>query len=198
MKKGFGVEVGGRLRAPAPAGLLRGMDREPRSARGHASRPGLSGGTPDAFQMAKDHPEVVSRCLRLKKLGNGYRGTHRRTGDSPGQPPGGGILQAPRKNGTFGPFGEDQMGPGMPPTKPCGGRQACPFPISSTAMSSWPCAIRKHTPSWKGVWSQTGGWTSPSREFEDHFEEEQVGHSTSLHAQIKGAGNLLGGAAGQV
>ena len=69
---------GGRLRRrrprrdprPAATPLLRRVDREPRAARRSCSRRPDLLGRASAFDVARDHPDLVTRALALKKAGN--------------------------------------------------------------------------------------------------------------------------------
>ena len=60
-------------------------------------------------------------------------------------------------------------------------------------MSSWPCHIRTGTRSRMGRSRPTAGLTFTAAEFEEHVIEEQVPHSTALHARLAGRGAYLTG-----
>ena len=92
-----GAGDGGRVRGrdrrradprPAPAALLRRVDREPQPARVHAARarlPRLRG----RVEMARDHPEIVEQGLQMKKAGQ--------RADDAGRRPRGPSDQRPRR-----------------------------------------------------------------------------------------------------
>ena len=181
---------GGRLRRrgrrpgarAAADALLRRVGREPRAARLHAARAGLPRATPTAFEMARDHREVVEGALQLKKAGNelmrviGGREIH------PINVRVGGFYRAPTRA---------ELAPVVEQLE-----RAREFAIEAVSFTaSLPCpdfeedfvfvALRDpdvYAIEGGRLVSSTGLDLAPSQ-YDEHVVEEHVEHSTALHSQ---------------
>lgn len=149
-------------------------------------------GYQDVLAMAKDHPAAVKQALELKKLGNdimillGGREIH------PINVRVGGFYRVPRK-AEFAPLVERLKR----------GRDAALDMVRFAASLECPdfeqdyefVALRhpEEYPLNEGRIVSSRGLNISVREFEEHFVEEQVAHSTTLHSSIKGRGAYLVG-----
>ncbi len=149
-------------------------------------------GYADAIALAKDHPDVVKRALRLKKIGNdlmillGGREIH------PINVKVGGFYRAPSR-GELSPLIEDLKW----------ARDAALETVRFTATLDFP----DFEPGYEFValshptdYAITEGRISSSRgldidvsEYEQHFAEEHVPHSNALHSHLKARGAYLVG-----
>ncbi len=144
-------------------------------------------GYQDAIQLAKDHPEVVNEGLRLKKIGNeivtllGGREIH------PINVKVGGFYKLPTKK-DFNSLLENLKW----------ARTAAHSMIKLTSTLTYPdfeqdyefVALRHpdEYPFNEGRIVSNKGLDIDVADFEKHFEEEQVEHSTSLHCKLKERG----------
>lgn len=145
-------------------------------------------GYQDAFQMAKDHPKEVEMGLKLKKIGNqivtviGGREIH------PINVRVGGFYKAPRKKDLLAMVESLQWA-----------RDAALKAVKFVASLPMPefefdyeyVALRHENeyPFNEGRLISNKGLDIDIVEFDDHFQEEHVKHSTSLHAHLKERGN---------
>ncbi|MFH1699877.1 MAG: Ni/Fe hydrogenase subunit alpha [Candidatus Zixiibacteriota bacterium] len=149
-------------------------------------------GYDDAIKMAKDHPDIVKRALKLKKIGNdlmiklGGREIH------PINVRVGGFYKVPTRK---------DLGSFLAPLK-----WALEFSHETVEIVSgfeFPNLERdyefvslRHSdeyPICEGDIVSNKGIDIPIDKFLDFFEEYQVKHSTSLHARIKERGDYLVG-----
>ncbi|UCD94257.1 MAG: Ni/Fe hydrogenase subunit alpha [Candidatus Zixiibacteriota bacterium] len=149
-------------------------------------------GYEDAIQMAKDHPELVKKALRLKKIGNdlmillGGREIH------PINVKVGGFYKVPTKK---------QLEEHIEPLK-----WALEFALETvkvTATLPFPDLERDYEfvslhhpeeyPLCEGKLVSNKGVDITIDDFLKCFEEEHVEHSTSLHARVKARGDYLVG-----
>lgn len=144
-------------------------------------------GYQDSIQLAGDHPEVVKQALELKKLGNdlvtliGGREIH------PINVRVGGFYRAPSK---------EELNTLLERLK--WGQGAAHDMIKLTSTFDFPdfeqdyeyVALRHpdEYPFCEGRLVSNKGLDIDIDEFEDHFEEQHVEHSTSLHSVIRGRG----------
>jgi len=144
-------------------------------------------GYADAIQMAKDYPKVVQRALQLKKIGNevvtllGGREIH------PINLRVGGFYKVPT---------EEQLASLVPRLK--WASEAAAETVKWVGAFRFPkfeqdyefVALRHSNeyPFNEGRLVSNKGLDVPIRDYEDHFLEEQVQHSTSLHSIIKERG----------
>ena len=116
----------------------------------------------------------------------------RRPRDPPGQRPGRRLL--PRSDqARAGAPAEPLRRAATPRWTPCAGWPGSTFRTSSRTTSSWRSATRSlpHR-RWAGS-SRPAGSTSRAAEFEEHVVEDQVPHSTALHARLRDRGAYLAG-----
>ena len=184
---------GGRLRrggrrpdpGAAAAAVLRRVDREPRAARLHAPRarlPRLPERGRDGARPPRDRR--AARC-ELKKAGNAIDARRRRPRDPPGQRPRRRLL--PRAHARRARAGgrRSSSGRASSPARPCAAPRRCRSPTSRRTTSSSRCATPTTTRSRAGGSSRAPASTSRPREYDEHFVEEQVPHSTALHSRLR-------------
>jgi coenzyme F420-reducing hydrogenase alpha subunit len=149
-------------------------------------------GYEDAIKMAKDYPEIVRRGLQLKKIGNdlvillGGREIH------PISPRVGGFYKVPTRN---------QLEEMVEPLK--WALEAALETVKWTATLPFPDLERDYEfvslrhpdeyPLCEGHIVSNKGIDIDIGEFLNHFEEEHVEHSTSLHSRVKERGEYLVG-----
>lgn len=149
-------------------------------------------GYESAIEMAKDHPEIVERGLQLKKVGNaiiealGGREIH------PINVKVGGFYKVPSRR-EFGKLCE--------PLK--WARDAAVDTVRWTAGLDFPDFERKYEfvalrhgdeyPMNEGRIVSSAGLDADVRDYESHFEEKQVTHSTALHSAKRDGGSYFVG-----
>jgi len=149
-------------------------------------------GYPDAIRMAKDHPRIVQQGLELKKLGNeiisflGGRAIH------PINVRVGGFYRTPTRM-EFGPLSERLKR----------GRDVCREAVQWTRtlpMREYPRDYEFVALQHPGEYAMNEGrivsnraLNITAREYDAHFEEQQVPYSNALHSMIKGRGTYLTG-----
>ena len=149
-------------------------------------------GMQDAFEIAKDHPEVVTKALTLKKLGNeileviGGRAVH------PVNLKVGGFFQAPRKQAVralIEPL-KRAIEDAVALTRVFGGFD---FP---DYVWDYTCVSLRHPDEYaihEGRIVSNRGLDIAVSEFADHFLEEHVEHSNALHGMTRdGKAYLVG------
>ncbi len=149
-------------------------------------------GYEDAIQMAKDHPQIVNQGLQLKKLGNdivnlvGGREIH------PINPRVGGFYKVPERKDFAGLLERLKWGieASLETIK---WSATLPFPDYE---KDYEFVALSHPDEYainEGRIISSGGLDIRADEFLDYFAEEQVKHSTSLHAGLKNGGIYLVG-----
>ena len=149
-------------------------------------------GYESALHMAKDHPEVVTKSLALKRTGNaivtrvGGREIH------PVNVRVGGFYRAPSKA---------ELAPLVPELQE--GRRIAEELLDLAAGLTFPdyevdyefVALRHPTdyPLNEGRIVSSRGLDIPVSDYEAHFVEEQVKHSNALHSRLKGRGHYFVG-----
>ncbi len=149
-------------------------------------------GYPDAIAMAKDHGELVKRGLRMKKIGNaliervGGRAVH------PVNTRVGGFYRAPTR-ADLASFVTDLSW----------GRDAARESLRVLSKLAFPAFERDYEfvsaaqpglyPIETGRIVSSGGMDIATDEYEQHFEETHVAHSTALHSAIRGRGPYFTG-----
>src|SRR5690606_37282740 len=147
-------------------------------------------GYPDAIHLARDHRERVEAGLAIKKAGNaivalvGGREVH------PVNVRVGGFYRAPTRAelATLEPGLERARARALAALEWAG-----TFPFPSTTVEHELVALRHPTeyPMNEGRIASTRGLDCAAEEYDQHMVEEQVPHSTALHARMKGRGRYL-------
>ncbi|MBM4125661.1 MAG: Ni/Fe hydrogenase subunit alpha, partial [Nitrospira sp.] len=148
-------------------------------------------GYDSAIAMAKDHPDLVSRGLRIKKTGNrimtvlGGRSVH------PVSVRVGGFSRVPLRR-ELEALKEDLLW----------ARDAAVETVRWVAGFEFPDLVQDYTfvaltpaddyPFNEGPVASSLGLAIPAGEFETHFTETQVSYSTALHCSLGGASYLVG------
>ena len=149
-------------------------------------------GYESAIELARVNREVVERGLALKKLGNriielvGGRAIH------PVNVRLGGFYRVPTKR-ELGGLRDGVSGPAIPRSRRSSGSRRSTSLSSTTSTNSSRCDIPTNTRSSTAGSSRAAVSTSARQEFLDVVREEQVPHSTALHARARrGAHYLVG------
>lgn len=149
-------------------------------------------GYPDVMHMAQDYPEIVTRGLRMKKAGNalitllGGREIH------PVNVRVGGFYSVPPKRAWAALLEQLKWG-----------REAALATVRWVAQFPFPAFTRDYEyvalrhehdyPFNEGRLVSNKGLDIAVEEYEEHFHEEQVAHSTALHSRLKERGAYLVG-----
>jgi sulfhydrogenase subunit alpha len=145
-------------------------------------------GYPDAIAMARDHPEIVQRALRLKKIGNdimvllGGREIH------PINLRVGGFYRVPTRRELAG------LKPDLEWALEAAAEMAhfaasLSFPDFQRDYEFVALRHPEEYPLWEGRIISNRGLDIDLPEFYEHVIEEQVEHSTSLHSFMRGRGS---------
>ena len=148
-------------------------------------------GYASAIAMAKDHPEIVTRGLRLKKAGNalmtllGGRSVH------PVSVKVGGFSRVPLRRELEG-LKEELLWARDAAVETV--RWVAGFDSPDFAQDYTFVALRPpdEYPFNEGPILSSGGMNIPAVEFEQHFREEQAPYSTALQCRLDGASYLVG------
>jgi sulfhydrogenase subunit alpha len=149
-------------------------------------------GYEDAIKLAGKYPDIVQRGLKLKKIGNdlvillGGREIH------PINPRVGGFYKVPGKK-ELDTLKEDLKWGLDAAIETVKWAAALPFPELERDYEFVSLGHPDEYPFNEGNIVSSGGLDIPISEFENHFEEEHVEHSTSLHAVHKGHGEYFVG-----
>jgi sulfhydrogenase subunit alpha len=144
-------------------------------------------GYPGAVEMAAEHREVVERGLALRSAGNaimellGGRSIH------PVNVRVGGFYRAPSR-GELAPLARQLRGAlplGIDTVRWVGGFD---FPDFTCPHELLALADPGRYPIERGTLATSSGLAFTAEEFEQHVAEEQVPHSTALHARLTGNG----------
>jgi coenzyme F420-reducing hydrogenase alpha subunit len=186
MEDAFGVKVEGQLRA------LRRLIYCGEWVESHALHifmlhaPDFLG-YEDAIQMAKDHPEIVARALRLKKAGNeiialiGGREIH------PINVRVGGFYKVPDRRDLEG-LREKLERARDEAIESVRWVAGLPFPDFEQEYEFVALSHPDEYPFNEGRLVSNRGLDISAREFDEHFIEEHVPHSNALHCALKGRG----------
>ena len=104
----------------------------------------------------------------------------------------GGFYRAPRR-ASCARWSSRSSGPASSRSRRCAGPAASSSPTSSTSTSSSRSRPRSDYPLEGGRLVSTGGLDIAPGEYEEHFEEEHVAHSTALHSRLRERGTYLCG-----
>jgi len=149
-------------------------------------------GYQDAISMAKDHPEIVNRALKLKKIGNdlmvllGGREIH------PVNPRVGGFYKAPTKEGLTQ-LVEPLQWALEASLETVRWTSSLPFPDFERDYEFVSLRHPNEYPITEGRIVSNKGIDIPTDRFLDIIEETHVAHSTSLQAKIKVRDDYLAG-----
>src|SRR5579864_420743 len=149
-------------------------------------------GYEDAITMAKDHPEVVQRALRLKKIGNhlvtllGGREIH------PISAAVGGFYKVPDKN-RLHELEEDLKWALDASVQTVRLTAGLDFPDFEQDYEFVALRHPNEYPLNEGRIVSTHGLDIPPSEYEEHFVESHVKHSNALHSTLRGRGSYLVG-----
>ncbi|HUK56342.1 MAG TPA: Ni/Fe hydrogenase subunit alpha [Nitrospiria bacterium] len=191
MENAFGVEVGGPLRA------LRRLIYCGEWIESHALHVYLLHapdflGYEDALRMARDHPGIVERGLRLKQVGNeiirllGGREVH------PINVCVGGFYKVPTRR-ELDPLAERLRWARDAALETVRWTAALPCPDFDQDYEFVALRHPFEYPFNEGRLVSNRGLNAAVREYEDHFVEEQVPHSHALHSRFKKRGAYLVG-----
>jgi coenzyme F420-reducing hydrogenase alpha subunit len=144
-------------------------------------------GYEDALSIAKDHPAVVERGLRIKKIGNeivnllGGREIH------PINVRVGGFYKMPRKQ-EFAPIIENLKWARDAAIETVHWVSGFPFPGFERDYEFVALRHPDEYPFNEGRLVSNKGLDIPIREYEQHFAEEHVPHSNALHSTLRERG----------
>lgn len=149
-------------------------------------------GYADAIQMAKDYQDILKRGLRLKKAGNaiirlmGGREIH------PINVKVGGFYQLPKKKQLL--ELKDILQQALKDAEETVlWVSKFNFPVLEKSYEYVSLSHPDEYPMARGFIIGSSGLKVEAGHFEDHFEEEQLPHSTALYAKMKGKGSYLVG-----
>lgn len=149
-------------------------------------------GYPNAVAMAKDHPEVVRQALEIKKAGNalvrmlGGREVH------PINVRVGGFYRAPKPEQIDGL--RDQLSTARDLAgQICRWAAKLPFPDNTQEIEYVSLVNPDEYPMNEGRIRSSRGLDISVEDYEKHFREEQVPHSTALHSVLVERGAYLVG-----
>jgi coenzyme F420-reducing hydrogenase alpha subunit len=149
-------------------------------------------GYEDAVQMAKDHPDTVTKALELKKVGNdlvtllGGREIH------PINVRIGGFYRVPGKT-ELAQIKDRLEWARDAAIETVEWTASLPFPELEQDYEFIGLRHSDEYPFNEGRIVSSGGVDIDSNDFLENFEEEHVAHSTSLHAKVKARGGYLVG-----
>jgi sulfhydrogenase subunit alpha len=144
-------------------------------------------GYPDAIRMAKDHPEAVTRGLKLKKIGNeivtllGGREIH------PINVRVGGFYKVPSRR-ELEPLAEKLKWARDAALETVRWTATLPFPEFQADYEFVALRHPDEYPFNEGRLVSNKGLDIAVRDYENHFVEEHVEHSTALHSVLKDRG----------
>ena len=175
---------------PAQAAVLRGMDRQPRAAHLHAARARLPRLSRAWSSWPRDHRAIVERGLALRRAGNaimellGGRSVH------PVNVRVGGFYRVPPAS-ELAPLAEQLRRALEHALDTVRWVSGFDFPDFSCDHELLSLQQPGRYPIERGTLVSTGGLDFAAAEFEQHVIEEQVPHSTALHARLAGLTTAL-------
>ncbi len=149
-------------------------------------------GYASAFEMARDHPAIVEGALRLKKAGNtlmrvvGGREIH------PVNVRVGGVYRAPAREELAVAVAELEAAREFA-RDAIGFTAGLPFPDVEEDFHFVALRSPDRYAIESGRLVSTGGLDLGPDEYDDHFVEEHVEHSTALHSRLRAGGSYLVG-----
>ena len=187
----FGVEVEGQLRALRRL-LYCGEWIESHALHIYLLHAPDFCGYPDAISMARDFPEIVERGLRLKKTGNALMALLGGREIHPINVRAGGFYKTPSRR-DLRPVAEELKWARDAAIETV--RWVAGLPVPDFERDYVFVALRpaEGYPIDEGRLVSNRGLDIPVREYDDHFAEHQVAHSTALHSTLKGNGAYFAG-----
>ena len=187
----FGVEVEGQLRALRRL-LYCGEWIESHALHIYLLHAPDFCGYPDAISMARDFPEIVERGLRLKKTGNALMALLGGREIHPINVRAGGFYKTPSRR-DLQPVAEELKWARDAAFETV--RWVAGLPVPDFERDYVFVALRpaEGYPIDEGRLVSNRGLDIPVREYDDHFAEHQVAHSTALHSTLKGNGAYFAG-----
>ena len=187
----FGVEVEGQLRALRRL-LYCGEWIESHALHIYLLHAPDFCGYPDAISMARDFPEIVERGLRLKKTGNALMALLGGREIHPINVRAGGFYKTPSRR-DLQPVAEELKWARDAAFETV--RWVAGLPVPDFERDYVFVALRpaEGYPIDEGRLVSNRGLDIPVREYDDHFVEHQVAHSTALHSTLKGNGAYFAG-----
>ena len=149
-------------------------------------------GYPDAIRMAKDHPKLVQQGLDLKKLGNEIISLIAGRAIHPVNVRVGGFYRLPTRQ-ELAPLKEHLKRGYDECRKIVQWTRTLPIPECSRDYEFVALRHSNEYPMNEGRIVSNRGLDITAREYDTHFEEEQVAHSSALHSVIKDRGAYLTG-----
>ncbi len=149
-------------------------------------------GYEDAVQMAADHPDAVTKALELKKVGNDLVTLMAGREIHPINVKVGGFYRAPRKRELAG-IEERLKWARDAAVETVKWTANLPFPDLEQDYEFVSLSHPGEYPLNEGRIVSSKGIDIEYKDFLKHFEEEQVEHSTSLQAAVKGRKGYLAG-----
>jgi coenzyme F420-reducing hydrogenase alpha subunit len=149
-------------------------------------------GYPSVVHMAQDYPDIVQRGLHMKKAGNsiveflGGRAIH------PVNVCVGGFYKVPTRQ-DFGPLVEKLKWGRDAAFETVRWTAQLPFPDFEQDYEFVALSHPEEYPFNEGRLVSNKGLDITAREYDDHFIEEHVAHSSALHSVIKGRGAYFTG-----
>jgi sulfhydrogenase subunit alpha len=142
-------------------------------------------GYPGAIEMARDHRAIVERGLRLRRAGNAIMETLGGRAVHPVNVQVGGFYSVPSRSGLSGLTGtlRAAMHDALETVSWVAGFD---FPELTLDHEMLALSQPGSYPIERGTVVTSGGLAFAAAEFEDHVIEEQVPHSTALHARLSG------------
>jgi coenzyme F420-reducing hydrogenase alpha subunit len=141
-------------------------------------------GYPTAFAMARDHPDVVERALQLKKAGNSLM---RAVGGREIHPVNvrvGGFYRAPERR-ELAPVAEELRVAREFAREAVAWTAALPMPDHEEDFEFVALRHPDHYAIESGRLVTSSGLDLAPAEYDEHFAEEQVPHSTALHSRLR-------------
>ncbi|MCP4684237.1 MAG: Ni/Fe hydrogenase subunit alpha [bacterium] len=149
-------------------------------------------GYQDSIQMAADYPEQVKMGLEIKKIGNGLMTTVGGREIHPVNVRVGGFYRAPELS-ELAPCVERLEWARNASMEAVRWLSTLNFPEFEVDYEFVSLSHPDEYPFCEGRLKSNRGLDIAIDEFEDHFEEEHVKHSTSLHCHLKERGNYMVG-----
>jgi sulfhydrogenase subunit alpha len=149
-------------------------------------------GYQSAIEMARDHRDVVERGLRIKKIGNEILGLLGGRAVHPVNVRVGGFYRVPTRP-ELEPLADDLRWARDAAVETARWVAGFDFPDFETAYEFVALRSESCYPILEGRLGSSHGLDIAVAEFEEHIIEEQVRHSTALHARLRDSGPYLTG-----